>query len=113
MRIINRGRGNGKTSMLISTAYVTGVPIIASTNAHRNNILDTACKMNVQNNIDVYTIEEWQRIPHHNDQVLVDDVNLIIGQILSNYLKAEVVAGTMTIPMDDKKEINNDIAHGH
>lgn len=113
MRLINRGRGNGKTSMLISTAYVTGVPIITSTNAHRNIIWDTAYKMNVQDNIDVYTIEEWQKIPHHNDKVLVDDVNLIIGQILSNYLKAEIVAGTMTIPMDDKKETNNDITHGH
>ena len=31
MRIINRGRGTGKTAMLISTAYVTGKPIITST----------------------------------------------------------------------------------
>ena len=31
MKIINRGRGTGKTAMLISTAYVTGDPIITYT----------------------------------------------------------------------------------
>lgn len=42
---------------------------------------------------------------HHNEKVLVDDVEIILGQILSRYLKADVVAGTMTIPMDDKEEL--------
>lgn len=36
MRIINRGRGTGKTAMLISTAYVTGKPIITSTMNTKN-----------------------------------------------------------------------------
>lgn len=112
MRFINWGRGNGKTSLLISTAYVTGMPIITSTHAHKNNILDTAHKMNVQGNIDVYTVEEWQMIPHHNEKVLIDDVEIILERILSEYLNAEVVAGTMTIPIDDKEETNHDIKHG-
>lgn len=105
MRIINRGRGTGKTSMLVATAYMTGMPIITSTNTHKRAILDTAHKMNIKDNIDIYTIEEWQVLAHHNEKVLVDDVNIMLGQILSRYLKADVVAGTMTIPMDDKEEL--------
>lgn len=105
MKIINRGRGTGKTSMLVATAYMTGMPIITSTNVHKRAILDTARKMNIQDNIDIYTIEEWQVLAHHNEKVLVDDVEIILGQILSHYLKADVVAGTMTIPMDDKEEL--------
>ena len=40
MRIINRGRGTGKTAILISAAYVTGKPIITSTMNTKNSLLD-------------------------------------------------------------------------
>ena len=42
MKIINRERGTGKTAMLISTAYVTGNPIITFTMNNQNNLLDMA-----------------------------------------------------------------------
>lgn len=44
MRIINRGRNTGKTAMLISTAYVTGKPIIMSTMNNKNNLMSMAEK---------------------------------------------------------------------
>lgn len=45
MRIINRGRGTGKTAILISTAYVTGKPIITSTMDTKNSLMSMAEKM--------------------------------------------------------------------
>ncbi len=59
MKIINRERGTGKTTMLISTAYVTGNPIITSTMNNKNNLLDMAERMGMSANIEVYTIDEW------------------------------------------------------
>ena len=59
MRIINRGRGTGKTAILISAAYVTGKPIITYTINNKNSLLDMAEKMGILDNIEVYTIKEW------------------------------------------------------
>lgn len=113
MRIINRGRGTGKTTMLISTAYVTGKPIITSTMSNKNNLMDTAKTMGISDNIEVYTINEWLELHRPyipNNEILVDNIELMLGEVLSKYLNANVIAGTMTIPMDtkenDTKEVN-------
>lgn len=44
MKIINRERGTGKTTMLISTAYVTGKPIITYTMNNKNHLMSMAKK---------------------------------------------------------------------
>ena len=77
MRIINRGRGTGKTAMLISTAYVTGKPIITSTMNNKNSLLDMAEKMSISANIEVYTINEWleyHKLYMPNNEILLDIV---------------------------------------
>ena len=118
MRIINRGRGTGKTAMLISTAYVTGKPIITSTMNNKNNLMSMAEKMGILTNIEVYTINEW--LEYHrsympNNEILVDNVELILGDVLSKFLNANVIAGTMTVPMDNIKDDTkeNGKKHGH
>lgn len=118
MKIINRGRGTGKTTMLISTAYVTGKPIITSTMNNKNNLMNMAEKMGISTNIEVYTINEWlecHRVYKLNDEILVDNVELILGDVLSKFLNANVIAGTMTVPMDDVKGNTKepDRKHGH
>ena len=107
MKIINRGRGTGKTAMLISTAYVTGDPIITYTMRNKNNIIDTAKAMGMSDNIDVYTMNEWLEFHSShmlNDEILVDNVELMLGEVLSKFLNANVIAGTMTVPMDNIKD---------
>ena len=107
MRIINRGRATGKTAMLISAAYVTGKPIITSTMNNKNNLMDMAQKMGMLDNIEVYTINEWlecHRVYKQSDEILVDNVELILGDVLSKFLNANVIAGTMTVPMDNIKD---------
>lgn len=111
MRIINRGRGTGKTAMLISTAYVTGKPIITYTINSKNNLINMAKAMGMSNNIEVYTINEWLECHRPyilNNEILVDNVELMLGEILSKFLNANVIAGTMTVPMDDVNK-----KHGH
>lgn len=63
MKIINRGRETGKTTMLISTAYVTGKPIITYTMNNKNHLMSMAKKMGVLTNIEIYTINEWLEYP--------------------------------------------------
>ena len=118
MRIINRGRGTGKTAILISAAYVTGKPIITYTMNNKNSLLDMAERMGISANIEVYTINEWleyYKLYMPNNEILVDNVELILGDVLSKFLNANVIAGTMTVPMDnikyDAKE--NDRKHGY
>lgn len=50
MRIINRGCGTGKTTMLILTACVTGKPIITPIMNNKNSLLDMAERMVYQLN---------------------------------------------------------------
>ena len=107
MKIINRGRGTGKTTMLISTAYVTGRPIITYTKNNKNNLINTANAMGISDNIEVYTMNEWlerHKLYTLNDGILVDNVELILVEALSKFLNANVIAGTMTIPMDNIKD---------
>ena len=107
MRIINRGRRTGKTAMLISTAYVTGKPIITSTMNTKNSLLDMAERMGISANIEVYTINEWleyHKLYMPKNEILVDNVELILGDVLSKFLNANVIAGTMTVPMDNIKD---------
>ena len=117
MRIINRGRGTGKTAMLISTAYVTGKPIITYTMNNKNNLMSMAEKMGISTNIEVYTINEWLEChrSYMRNEILVDNVELILGDVLSKFLNANVIAGTMTVPMDDIKDDTKetDRKHGH
>lgn len=118
MRIINRGRGTGKTAMLISTAYVTGKPIITLTTSNKNNLMYMAKTMGMSDSIEVYTINEWlecHRPYVPNNEILVENVELMLGEVLSKFLNANVIAGTMTVPMDDVKNDvkENDKKHGH
>jgi hypothetical protein len=118
MRIINRGRGTGKTAMLISTAYVTGKPIITSTMNTKNSLLDMAERMGISANIEVYTINEWleyHKLYMPNNEILVDNVELILGDVLSKFLNANVIAGTMSVPMDNIKDDakENSRKHGY
>ena len=46
MRFINKGRGTGKTTMMIHSAYTTGYPIIVTNHIRKDLILQQAHEMN-------------------------------------------------------------------
>ena len=102
MRFINKRRGSGKTTMLINSAYTTGYPIIVPTLAYKNFIIEKSKDMNC-NNIEVYTIKEWEIIRKNkpvSDKVYVDEVESLLRQVLNEHLHAEVVAATLSLPME-------------
>lgn len=112
-KYVNLKRRNGKTVMLIHTAFVTGYPIITGTTQMRNFIKTQAIKMGLDN-ITVYCINEWLEITRHTttvEKVLIDEAESIIDYALKELLQAEVVAASLSLPMlelptskDEKKE---------
>lgn len=102
MKYVNVKRRNGKTTMIIHASYITGYPIITSTDQMAHFIIAQAKKMGLD--IRVYSIREWKDIQsyHHNyevENVLIDEAQGIIDCALKETLKANVVASTMSIPM--------------
>lgn len=58
MQIDVDNRGAGKTTSLIMDAYFTGTPIIVTSYARKNNLLNQAQRMGMNESIRVYTVSE-------------------------------------------------------
>lgn len=102
VKFINRQRGSGKTTSLIHTAYITGYPIIVMSNARKVELEKQA--KNIQfNDILIYTIDEWLSLKLYRDNtnILIDEVEDLLKSILNNYLNANVVAATLSLPMEE------------
>ena len=111
MKIINRARRSGKTTMMINTAYITGYPIVVYDKARATFVEQQAREMGMEN-IDVYTFNEF--ISHHmnNPKILIDEAKEFMGIAFSNLFNgAEIVACTMSIPCEsgaNNKEENHE-----
>lgn len=101
MRIINRERGTGKSSMLVSTAYTTGLPIIVANYRFRESIYETARKMGInKEDINVYTIAEVSngvKPINKENGILIDDAEVMMERIFSAYFRCDIAAATMTV----------------
>ena len=91
-------RRSGKTTMLIHTAYTTGIPIIVWDKKRAENVFQQAVSMGFKD-IDVYTIEEWTTRKPHCDSVLIDEGKEIIEAALISMLHTKVWAITLSEPM--------------
>lgn len=101
-KFINKNRGTGKTTMMIHTAYVTGYPIVVTTVRRKDYLMKQAIDMGC-NDIDVYTVEEWNRRKNHisySDKVLVDNVDELLTKMINEYLNADVIAATLSLPIN-------------
>lgn len=100
MNFINRARRTGKTSMMISAAYVMGIPIVVPNEAMKRCVIDTAKSMHC--NIDVFTINEFvsRSMERPVEQVLIDEGLPIIKKAIEQYMGCKVAAVSMTIPME-------------
>lgn len=105
-RIINSGRQQGKTYMMIITSHVTGFPIVVSNCGRKHVVVDEAKKMGYED-VSVYTVSEMNRMTRINnilDKVLVDDAETMITDAIERYLGAEIVAMTMYIPFTESEK---------
>lgn len=108
MRLIIKGRAQGKTAELIYTSEVTGYPLVAHTEQHKEYIKYLAHKMRCTipepYTVKELTSSEFRRGRKLNEQkMLLDDAELIIGAALNNYLGVDVVSATVT---DQLKELD-------
>lgn len=110
MRFINRARQSGKTVMMIHSAYTTGYPIIVTTQQRKELIIKQARDMNCDD-IEVYTVEEWNRsrVHHMTENIFVDETEDLLKKILNEYLQANVVAATLSLPMNDERVRCSDV----
>lgn len=108
MNLINLGRRNGKTVMLVHTSFVTGAPIITSSFGMKTNVKTVANTLGI--NIEVYTYEEFMQMHRKNCPILIDEAEPIIKKALEAYFGNEVIGATFTLPMYEiaKKENKSD-----
>ena len=110
MRIINRARQTGKTTILIHAAYVTQSPIIVLDLVRKKSLLSQAKKEKLD--VNVLTVSEWAELARvvygtPNENLLIDEADKIIEDALEFYLHAHIEAITLTCPMyepDNTKE---------
>lgn len=103
MKFINRGRQNGKSTILIHTAYATDTPIIVQDHARKTFLLDQAKELGCED-ITVFDLREWLEIKGASfkpKKCLIDEALPIIERALSQALDTEVLAVTFTLPMDE------------
>ena len=83
-------RGTGKTTSLIHDSYFTGLPIVVTTQARKNYILEQAKAMGVE--VKVFTVNEISAEGMRVREVLVDELEDVLNQCLG----CKVVKATMT-----------------
>lgn len=106
--IINKGRQTGKTHDLIIVSHYTGFPIIVTNYVKKDIIINQAKDMGYDD-IPVFTVEEWWKKGGRffgKNQVLVDDAEVIMERALGEYIDAEILAATVTLPIEEVKNNN-------
>ena len=104
MKIINRPRQTGKTTILIYTAHATDLPIITASSHRANFIVTQAEKLGIKG-IKVFSFAEWQQLNRGSaigmNGILIDEAGDFIKDALEEYFKSKIVACTVTFPMDE------------
>lgn len=104
MKIINRPRQTGKTTILIYTAHATDIPIVTTSSHRANFIITQAEKLGVKG-IRVFSFSEWMAINKGSaigmNGILIDEAGDFIADALEAYFKSHIVACTVTFPMDE------------
>lgn len=107
MKIIQGGRGSGKTYALVNYSHQTGYPIMTRSRCNKEYIQMMADQLGltIPKPI-VFRIKQDTRgklLP--TDKVLVDDLDGWLSDIVCSYFSADVVAATMNI--DDNQNVVN------
>lgn len=92
--------------MLIHTAYVTGATILVKDEMRKMSLIDLAKEMGLENGITVDTLNNYRTYTHSriDNKLLIDEGEDFIKFALENYLRAEVLGVTFSIPMEGKME---------
>lgn len=107
MKIIQGGRGSGKTYTLVRYSWLTGYPIITRSKCSKNYILTIANRLGVtiQEPIVFRSKQDTRGKLLPTDKVLVDDLDGWLSDIVNSYFDSYVAAATMNI--DDNQNVIN------
>jgi hypothetical protein len=102
MKIINRQRATGKTTMLIHASAVTGMQIVAMTKQRaayiKKQAYELGCVIPEPIEYERLTARRYERNPVDYG-VLIDEAEGLIEKALERYLGSKVAAITMSCPM--------------
>ena len=90
MKILNLGRGDGKTTQLVKYAAKNHVMILVGNKTSKYYVEDVAKDLKL--NVDVITVYDFNKIKNRNKykyNVVIDDVELVLSQLLNaniNYI---------------------------
>ena len=103
MKIINRARRSGKTTMLIYSAYCTQAPILVKDSARARSVIEQSKELGC--NIEVFTLREWSQLRgvDKKSSIFIDEATDIIELALQCLTGSQVLACTVTIPFTDNK----------
>lgn len=98
MRLLIKERQEGKTTGLIYASEATGYPIATCNEGMVYNIKMMAEKMgcNIPEPITFSQLRQYKSVMNRYENVLVDEVDSIIGAALDSYLGCHVVGATMS-----------------
>ena len=109
MRVYNMDRGRGKTTHLVHISAFTQAPIITFSSASKKHIIDTAKILGLTIPEPV-TFNEFKsgklrdrESTYNRTGILIDDIDTMLGSILSEYFSCPVLATTSSIPMETEK----------
>ena len=82
MKILNLGRGDGKTTQLVKYAAKNHVMILVGNKTSKYYVEDVAKDLKL--NVDVITVYDFNKIKNKNKyNVVIDDVELVLSQLLN------------------------------
>lgn len=101
MKIYTMPRGTGKTTKLVRMSAENNYPIIVRNRLSKEYILDKAKRMNliIPDPIMLYEFENGSMRGKRQDYdaYLIDNLELIVGDVFRDYFGKEVYAATMTV----------------
>lgn len=109
MEIYNGERAIGKTTHLIHISAYTHAPIIVFSFATKKLIIDTARVLGlaIPEPITFNELKAGKLKGHETEYkktgLLIDNIEFILGDILSEYFSCPVLAVTSSIPMKEQK----------
>jgi type III secretion system FlhB-like substrate exporter len=98
MKIFNLSRGCGKTIRMLYASEYHNAPILCATGKSKQHIMDMAkyYSINIPEPITVADIVCDKANGKNVNEVLVDDMDCVFGQLLS-HLGLNMIGGTITI----------------
>lgn len=107
MKIIQGGRGSGKTYTLVQLSHLSGYPIMTRSRCSKKYIQTMADQLGltIPEPIVFRSKQDTRGKLLPTDKVLVDDLDGWLSDIVSGYFGSAVAAATMN--MDDNQNVIN------